>query len=45
MRADARYQAIWRNDPRLVELVNLRREAVTNGQMAGPDGLVVDKRS
>ncbi len=45
MRADARYQAIWRNDPRLVELVNLRREAVANGQMAGPDGLVVDKRS
>lgn len=45
MRADPRYQAIWRNDPRLVELVNLRRQAVASGQMAGPDGLVVDRRS
>lgn len=45
MRADPRYQSIWRNDPRLVELVNLRRQAVANGQMAGPDGLIVDKRS
>ncbi len=41
MRADPRYQAIWRNDPRLVELVNLRRQAVSDGQMAGP----VDTRS
>ena len=45
MRADPRYQSIWRNDPRLVELVNLRRQAVANGQMAGPNGIVVDKRS
>lgn len=41
MRADPRYQAIWRNDPRLIEFVDLRRQAVAAGQMAGP----VDTRS
>ena len=45
MRADPRYQAIWRNDSRLVELVNLRRQAIADGQMAGPGRPVVDKRS
>lgn len=45
MRADPRYQAIWRNDPRLVELMNLRRKALAEGQMAGPDSAVVDNRS
>jgi TolB-like protein/DNA-binding winged helix-turn-helix (wHTH) protein len=40
MRADPRYQAIWRSDPRLVELMRLRLEALEAGQMAGvfPDG-------
>ncbi|MDP3736809.1 MAG: hypothetical protein Q8R02_05440 [Hyphomonadaceae bacterium] len=40
MRADPRYQAIWRNDPRLVELMKLRLEALEAGQMDGvlPDG-------
>ncbi len=53
VRADPRYQLIWRNDPRLVELLRLRLEALKAGQMAGvlPDGtasrpkLVVDTRS
>lgn len=40
VRANPRYQAIWRTDPRLAELVSLRREAVEGGQMHGvlPDG-------
>jgi TolB-like protein/DNA-binding winged helix-turn-helix (wHTH) protein len=40
VRADPRYQAIWKTDPRLVELVELRLEAVKAGQMHGvlPDG-------
>jgi hypothetical protein len=53
VRADPRYQLIWRNDPRLVELLRLRLESLKAGQMAGvlPDGtttrpkLVVDTRS
>jgi TolB-like protein/DNA-binding winged helix-turn-helix (wHTH) protein len=53
VRASRRYQAIWRNDPRLVELVELRRAAVEARQMAGvlPSGRkvapvdVVDSRS
>ncbi len=53
VRADPRYQALWRNDPRLVELVRLRLESLKAGQMAGvlPDGTtsipqrVVDTRS
>ncbi len=35
VRADRRYQAIWRTDPRLVELVQLRRKAVEDKQMDG----------
>lgn len=40
MRADPRYQAIWRSDPRLAELMALRLEALRAGQMAGvlPNG-------
>lgn len=53
MRADPRYQAIWRNDPRLVELVELRRKAVEQRQMEGvlasgekvSPAAVVDRRS
>ena len=43
VRADPRYQAIWKTDPRLVELVALRLEAVRAGQMYGvlPDGTKV----
>ncbi len=43
MRADPRYQAIWSNDPRLVELKRLRLEALGARQMAGvlPDGTMV----
>jgi hypothetical protein len=47
VRADPRYQAIWKMDPRLVELVALRLEAVKASQMFGvlPDGTkVVPKR-
>lgn len=53
MRADPRYQAIWKSDPRLSELMALRLEALKAGQMAGtlPGGervipqLPVDERS
>jgi TolB-like protein/Tfp pilus assembly protein PilF len=40
VRADARYQAVWREDPRLAELLSLRLEALENRQFAGvlPDG-------
>jgi hypothetical protein len=40
VRADPRYQALWRADPRLVDLVRLRLESLKAGQMAGvlPDG-------
>jgi TolB-like protein/DNA-binding winged helix-turn-helix (wHTH) protein len=40
MRANPRYQAIWKRDPRLVELMDLRRQAVEAGQMDGylPNG-------
>jgi TolB-like protein/DNA-binding winged helix-turn-helix (wHTH) protein len=43
VRADPRYQAIWKSDPRLVEIVALRLEAVKGGQMHGvlPDGTTV----
>jgi TolB-like protein/DNA-binding winged helix-turn-helix (wHTH) protein len=43
VRADPRYQAIWKSDPRLVEIVALRLEAVKAGQMHGmlPDGTKV----
>ncbi len=35
VRADPRYQALWRADPRLVELVRLRLDSLRAGQMAG----------
>ncbi len=43
MRADPRYQAIWRSDPRLAELSQMRLRALQSGQMHGvlPDGNVV----
>lgn len=43
VRADPRYQMIWRDDPRLQELVKMRLEAVKSGQMKGrlPDGRIV----
>jgi class 3 adenylate cyclase/TolB-like protein/tetratricopeptide (TPR) repeat protein len=44
MRKDPRYQALWRNDPRLVELMRLRLEALKARQFSGvmPDGTHVD---
>lgn len=43
MRNDPRYQALWRFDPRLVELMRLRLEALKAKQMLGrlPDGTLV----
>lgn len=43
VRANPRYQSIWRTDPRLVELTALRLEALRTGQMQGvlPDGRIV----
>lgn len=43
VRANPRYQSIWRTDARLVELVALRLDALRNGQMHGvlPDGTLV----
>ncbi|MEZ6030248.1 MAG: winged helix-turn-helix domain-containing protein [Hyphomonadaceae bacterium] len=43
VRANPRYQAIWRTDPRLAELAQLRLEGLRNGQMQGvlPDGQLV----
>jgi tetratricopeptide (TPR) repeat protein len=40
VRASPRYQAIWRSDPRLAELMALRLQALKDGQMAGvlPNG-------
>jgi TolB-like protein/DNA-binding winged helix-turn-helix (wHTH) protein len=40
VRRDPRYQAIWRSDPRLQELVKMRLAALRAGQMQGvlPDG-------
>jgi TolB-like protein/DNA-binding winged helix-turn-helix (wHTH) protein/Tfp pilus assembly protein PilF len=40
VRASPHYQAIWRNDPRLAELVKMRLASVEAKQMAGvrPDG-------
>lgn len=42
MRADPRFQALWRRDPRLAEAVERRRQAAATGQMAAawPDGHV-----
>jgi TolB-like protein/DNA-binding winged helix-turn-helix (wHTH) protein len=47
MRASPRYQAIWRNDPRLVELMRLRLEALEAGEMAGvlPNGQSVSPKA
>ena len=50
VRANPRYQSIWRTDPRLVEIAALRLEALRNRQMHGilPDGTIitpVDTRS
>jgi hypothetical protein len=54
MRASPRYQAIWKRDPRLVELMDLRRQAVEAGQMDGylsngqhstPKSIPIDNRS
>jgi hypothetical protein len=54
MRANPRYQAIWKRDPRLVELMDLRRQAVEAGQMDGylpngqrstPKSIPIDNRS
>ena len=46
VRANPRYQAIWRSDPRLTELAGLRLQALKDGQMAGvlPDGTKVVPR-
>ncbi|HVY88111.1 MAG TPA: winged helix-turn-helix domain-containing protein [Hyphomonadaceae bacterium] len=43
VRANPRYQALWKSDPRLVELIRLRTEALKARQMAGflPDGTKV----
>jgi TolB-like protein/DNA-binding winged helix-turn-helix (wHTH) protein len=43
VRADPRYQAIWKSNPRLVELVAMRLESLKAGQMMGvlPDGTKV----
>lgn len=43
VRADPRYQAIWRSDPRLIELVDMRRQSIEARQMDGvlPDGTKV----
>ncbi len=35
VRADPRYQAIWRSDPRLAELMRMRQESVKQRQMQG----------
>lgn len=50
VRANPRYQSIWRTDPRLVEIAALRLDALRNRQMHGilPDGTTitpVDTRS
>lgn len=44
MRKDTRYQALWRSDPRLVELMRLRLEALKARQFTGvmPDGTRVE---
>jgi TolB-like protein len=44
MRKDPRYQALWKSDPRLVELMRLRLEALKARQFTGflPDGTRVD---
>lgn len=43
MRANPRYQAIWRSDPRLAALSQLRLQALKERRMAGflPDGTVI----
>ncbi|HEV7690840.1 MAG TPA: winged helix-turn-helix domain-containing protein [Hyphomonadaceae bacterium] len=44
MRKDPRYQALWKSDPRLVELMRLRLEALKARQFTGvmPDGTHVE---
>jgi TolB-like protein/tetratricopeptide (TPR) repeat protein len=44
MRGDPKYQALWRSDPRLVELMRLRLEALKARQFTGfmPDGTRVE---
>ncbi len=44
MRKNPRYQALWKSDPRLVELLRLRLEALKARQFTGfmPDGTHVD---
>ncbi|MFT3722546.1 MAG: winged helix-turn-helix domain-containing protein [Hyphomonadaceae bacterium] len=44
VRKDPRYQALWRSDPRLVELMRLRLEALKARQFTGvmPDGTRVE---
>jgi tetratricopeptide (TPR) repeat protein len=37
MRADPRYAALWRRDPRLIDAVQRRRRALAQHQMAGYD--------
>lgn len=36
VRAHPRYQALWRDDPRLAELKSMRRESLSRGQMSAP---------
>jgi hypothetical protein len=36
MRSDPRYAALWRSDARLVELLESRRTARTDGQTPAP---------
>lgn len=40
VRNNPRYQALWQRDPGVIELVQRRRSAILNGEMAGfaPDG-------
>jgi hypothetical protein len=47
VRAHPRYKALWRSEPALVELTNLRLQALQAGEMAGilPDGRRVTPRA
>lgn len=47
MRKDPRYQALWKSDPRLVELMRLRLEALKARQFTGvmPDGTRVEAQA
>lgn len=44
VRASPRYQALWRKDPRLIELSKMRLQSLRDRQMKGvlPDGTVVN---